>query len=402
MKTNFSRFPAEWAVCALLALGLTVSAQTVSDDQLVKACTNLQEEPLSQEALQTLLAASRPAGKVSPPDLRARCMAAYSLVLLTRGDTNAFERAVAILHASTPDLDQFLTVKSSDAFVPCPDCAGTGTRFVTCPFCMGTGTGKDKRVCAKCKGAKRIAAICPTCKGAKQIFQPDKKIRTNYLALLSDIIDRCNDNLRFAAAFQDASRQKDTTQRIAALETLLRTFSRRPDLAAAKALLDQTAQQRDQMEAQRREREEREQENREVDRIRRLGGTKDLNAAIATVDAFLQTHPHTQAASDLRTLRNEWAARRDRSNLLHKILCAILALTGFLFLMSLLKPLLFRKQVETTGPLPGMEDLDKEDFTDPLTLNAQDSRTRNGKKTTRIPVPDKDDDVTRSAYSRRS
>ena len=58
---------------------------------------------------------------------------------------------------------------------------------------------------------------------------------------------------------------------------------------------------------------------------------------------------------------------------------------GLLCLTPLVRFFLFRRRVPVSGPLPGMENMDKSRFTDPLSLTAQDSQARVKRKTARIP-----------------
>jgi len=155
--------------------------------------------------------------------------------------------------------------------------------------------------------------------------------------------------------------------------------------------LEQAIQQRDTLAEQSRQREEKDRAAREVAQLRNFCVTQDGNKAIAALDAFLKKHPQTFAIQELQSLRAELIAKRDRNARIQNILLGSLSLLGALFILSILKSLLFKKRRTTIGSLPGIDKLDKAKFTDPLSLTAQDSQARVKNKTARIPIPDNQD-----------
>ena len=83
---------------------------------------------------------------------------------------------------------------------------------------------------------------------------------------------------------------------------------------------------------------------------------------------------------------DELVAKEEQQQRLKKIGIGLAVLTGCLFLISVIRFFSFsRRTSSSSGPLPGMDKIDKADFTDPLSLTAQDSLTRAKYKTARIP-----------------
>lgn len=389
---------------ALAALAASISlAATVPESELAEACTALQLTPLAVAERQTLLDVSRETDY--NPALRSRAMAAFSLTLLMQSDTNGFERAVQSLRAAYPDAPALVTVTREAALAPCEACSGTGVQTTICPVCKGLGTckscaatgRKDGAACPTCKGAgtcglcggkKRIAAPCATCRATRFVFKPGEAIRANYNAVLAETVALIEENARYAEQFRLASRETDAAKRSALLTALIGAYPRRTDLEPAKRLLVETVNVRKSQEAARLQQEAQAREARELEALRALRGTPDVNAAIATLNSYLQAHPKASAFFELKTLLDELVAQRNRHLLTRKIITGSLALIAVLFLAACLRPLLFRRKHVGSGPLPGMDKIDMGQFTDPLTLTSAESRSRVKTKTANLDSPD--------------
>jgi hypothetical protein len=387
---------------AAFAATFSLAAATVPEPKLAEACAALQRTPLAAAEIQTLLDVSRQADY--NPALRGRAMAAFSLTLLMQGDTNGFERAVQGLRTAYPNAAPLVTVTREAAFTACADCKGKGVQTTICPACKGLGTckscdatgQKDGAACATCKGRgacalcagkKRISTPCAPCRGTRLVFKPSEAIRANYNALLAESVALVEENARYAEQYRAASRESDTAKRIALLTALLGAYPHRTDLGPAQSLLVEAVNTRNAREAARLEREARDRETRELESLRVLRETKDLNGAIATLSTYLQEHPKVAAYLELKVLLDELVAKRNRAALIRKVVYGILALAGTLFLAACLRPLLFRPRREGSGPLPGMDKVDMDKFTDPLTLNSTESKARVKTKTTNLAQP---------------
>jgi len=390
----------EWTVAALaLTVSLAFSAQDVTEARLQQACASLQRAPFAAADLQTLLDASRHA--TNSPALRSRAMAAYSLTLLMQGNTNAFGHALQILRATYPQTAPLITVSREDGYATCDACAGSGVQMALCPACMGSGkckpcagTGKKDSAacpackgrgdCAMCAGKQKIETACPTCKGTRQVFKPSAKIRDNYNTLLTNIVSICQENARYSEQFHLASLEADNAKRIVLFQNLLQEFPHRTDLGPALKLMRQAVNVHETQEALQRKQLAREQSERELEALRKLRDSDDLNGAIATLATYLKGHPNTPALGELQALLDELTAARDRKLLTKKILYGVLSLFGVLFILTCLRPFLFKKKPDHFGPLPGMDKLDKSKYTDPLSLTSQESKARVKTKTVEI------------------
>ena len=389
---RISRWIAVLLVAAPCVTVWSAEAQALSEARLKQACVTLQRAPLDSAELQVLLDTSRLA--TNTPALRSRAMAAYSLTLLMLGNTNAFERAVQIQRETFPE-DQALIDVGRDAYLAlCGDCAGSGLTKALCPSCMGSGKckacagagvrksaeGKDvpcpacKRsgVCAMCAGKQKIETPCPTCKGTCRVFKLSEKIRGNYTALLTNMVARCQDNEDFAEQFKKAAGGTDAAARIQALQAVLQRFAHRTDLAPVNDLLEKEVKKRDERIAEQRKQQEQEQAQRELEALRNLGESKDPAQAIATLRTYLAGHPGSANRIELQTMLDALEAKQAHHATVKKITYGALALLGALLLIQLIRPLLFRR---TTG-VSTVRDIDRTQFSDPLTLTSAESRAR--------------------------
>jgi hypothetical protein len=378
-------------------------ARAVPETELAEACRALLRAPLSATDLQVLLEVSRRADYQA--ELRCRAMAAFALTRLMQLDTNGFERARLAVEAAYPgEAGRLFTVTRADAFAPCEACSGKGLQVTACPTCRGLGkckacdaTGrkddadcpacKGKGTCPRCAGKRLFEAPCPTCLGNRQVFKPRETIRANYTALLSGIVAAVDENARFAEQFRAASREANLDKRIALLRALLAEFSRRTDLGPAQALLAETANKRHSEETVRLARETREREAKDLESLRQLAASDDLAGSVARLSAYLTEHPKASTYLELKTLLDEQLDKRRRLARTRNILTGVGAAIGAVFLAACLRPLLTCKPRTSTGPLPGMDKINMDDFTDPLTLNAKESKSRVKTKTDQITPP---------------
>lgn len=392
-------------ISALLFLvAHTSSAQTYSNHRLQQACAGLQQSPLAPGDLQILAEASRLS--TNSPTLHARALAAYSLTFLLQGNTNAFDRAVMAMRVACPSALSHLKVSRDDCFAMCLECLGSGKKSTLCPSCMGSGKCKSclgagkkeealctackgKGECVMCAGKKRITPPCPACKGSALIFQPKETIRSNYNALLSEIAAACQEDDNFAVQYGAAVKEPDLNKRVTLLRALVQSYPRRSDLGPAVALLKQSLDAQQAENSRLRAKEKREREDREQADLLKLGEAKikSLNGAIATLDTYLKGNPDCAGFLELKLLEDELIARRNRYALLKRIMIVAASLVGVLFAVRALRPLVFRKRRSGLSTLPGMDKIDKSQFTDPLKLNAQASKSRVKTKTAEIDPP---------------
>lgn len=387
---------------ATCTLALNAASQSFSELRLQHACEALQSSPLATAELQTLLDASRLA--TNNPALRSRSMAAYSLSLLLRGNTNAFERAAQIQRETFPN-DQALISVNRDAYLAvCDDCAGSGLTKALCPSCMGSGKCKTcagsglkasaegadvpcpscKRsgTCPMCAGKQKIETPCPICKGSCRVIKLSDQIRTNYLSLLTNMAAICQENIDFSEQFKQAKSENDPDKRILALQALIQRFAHRPDLAPAQALLEKDISEREKISAAQRKQQAQEQAQREIEVLRNLRDSKDTAYAIATLRAYKSGHPNSANQTEVQSLLDEMEARQTRRQTVRKVIYGTASLVGVALLFQLIKPLLFRKR-RSAGTVKA---IDRTQFSDPLTLTAVESKARVKTKTANIKI----------------
>ena len=337
-------------------------------------------------------------------------MAAYALSLLMQGNTHAFNRAAQIQKTAFP-APPLITIGKPDYTATCTDCLGKAEKSTLCPFCMGSGTcktcnGTGKKAvsaganircpscarpgtCKTCNGKKAIEIPCPTCKGSGHIFKPSESVRKNYLALLSEIEVICQESIDYTERLKKAQLETDVDSRIRLLQALTNSFPHRPDLAQAHVLLGDAVAKREARLKTIQEREARARSKREVAELHKRAATESPESAIAALRTYLAEHPNTPALRELQALLDGLTYKQQRKQLTRKILLVLATLVGFLLLFLFVQPLLQRKRVQGIQPLPGMRNVDRNKFTDPLSLTARDSRNRVKNRTSRIPFHDK-------------
>ena len=387
----------------------TQKVPSLTETSLQKACVTLQHTPLSMPDLQILSDVSR--STTDSPALRSRAMAAYALALLMQGNTNAFSRAAQVQKTSFPDLPPLITIGAGDYTANCAECLGAREKTTPCPLCIGSGkcktcggTGKAAGaagsttrcpsctrpgVCPKCNGKKNIEIACPTCNGTGKIFKLGESVQKNYRAILSGIEGICQENADYAERLQKAEREKDADRRIRLLQALTNSFPHRIDLAQAQILLCDEVAKRETRLRIILEQGVRAKAEREVTELRKRMEMESPESAIVALRAYLTEHPNTPALTDLQILLDGLTYKLERKQLTHKILIVLATLVGFLLLILFVQPLLQRKRVQGIEPLPGMRNIDRNKFTDPLSLTARDSRSRVKNKTARIPLSNK-------------
>lgn len=403
MSSRF-RYSGYLLAVACCLSSLHVLGQAFSEDRLKRSCETLLRSPLDNSGLQVLLDTSR-AGTNSPA-LRSRAMAAYSLSLLMRGNTNAFEQGARIQRTTYPQDKDLITVTRDAYLATCGDCLGSGTKTTLCPSCMGSGKCKAcegagirkpvqgeaqpcqacKRTgsCPMCSGKQKIVTPCPACNGAGRIYKLSSHVGANYQGLLSNIVALCAEDLAFAGQYQEAVRENDNDARIQKLQALIAGFPGRTDLANVRPLLESAQKTRDERMAAQRKRDENEKAERDLADLRKLAESSDTAQSIAKLKAYLAGHPTSASQFELEGLLDELTARQERRQLITRIVFGLLALAGAMLFVQLIRPLLFRRR---RSGATAVAEIDKSRFTDPLTLTAKESKARVKTKTANIELP---------------
>lgn len=337
-------------------LPLLLVAKVPEETRLRAASEALLQTPLSVPNLHILSEYVR--NSDNPPALRSRAMAAYAMALLLQGNTNNFVRAQQAHRAAYPDDAQLIPLTAEHYSVPCDACNGTG---------------------------RREKAVCPQCFGRGSQFQLSPLVAQTYQKRLGEIVAQCRENAEYAEKFREATKTSHDDKQIELLQALTNSYPHRTDLAPAIALLDDALAKREVRLRAAQEQEERRRIEREAAALKVLAQGPDRPRAIRELRAYLAAHPNVAPALELQAVLDELVAKEERQQRLKKIGIGLAVLTGCLFLISVIRFFSFSRRTSSSGPLPGMDKIDKADFTDPLSLTAQDSLTRAKYKTARIP-----------------
>ncbi|HRR35017.1 MAG TPA: hypothetical protein P5026_13015 [Kiritimatiellia bacterium] len=341
----------------MVILPLLLAAGLPEEARLMNTCEVLQRTPLSATDLQILAEYAR--SDANSPALQSRAMAAYAIALLLQGDSNRFVRAQQIHQTTYPGDAQLIPITAKEYSVACDACGGTG---------------------------QREKAVCPGCFGRGTLFQLSPVVAETYRERLREIVALCRENAEYAEKYQEAVKESRDEMRIDLLQTLTNRYAHRKDLAPAIALLNDALAKRDARLREEQAKEARQRAEREVEALKTLAQDPDRSRAIRELRAYLAAHPQASAALELQTLLDELVAKEKQRELLRQIGIGTGVLMGLLCLTPLARFCLFRRRVTVSGPLPGMEKIDKSRFTDPLSLTAQDSQARVKRNTARIPV----------------
>ncbi len=350
----------------LLVSAGQVRALTPDPEEL---CATLQKSPWDAKAMQVMQTIMRNDGESA--FLRSRAMALCALSLIKQGNTNQFIRALQMLETGYPEEKGLVTVSVAEQYVPCLVCAGKGKRETSCPSCRGSS-------CTRCKGTGRVQTLCAACMGAGQQFKLSPSVQENYNRLLAEILALTRENQLYAKRSAEALAEKENNKKIALLEAVLAEFPKRADLGPVKQSLEEAQKNRAAAQARKLDQEKREQDDSDVERLRGLRQTTSANcmSAIREIEDYLLKHPKCYARSELEEIKAELTSK---ANLRKRLISSgywLAGICGVLLLAAILKGILASRKVEHTRPLPGMERIDKNKFTDPLADEREKTQAR--------------------------
>lgn len=344
-------------VTLMAVFPLFLVAGLPEEARLRAASEALQQTPLSVPDLHVFSEYVRNGD--NSPALRSRAMAAYAMALLLQGNTNNFVRAQQAHRTAYPEDAQLIPLTAAHYSIPCDACNGTG---------------------------QREKSVCPQCLGRGSQFQLSPLVAQTYKERLGEIAAHCRENAEYAEKFKEATKVSRDDRQIELLQALTNSYPHRTDLAPAIALLDDALAKREARLRAAQEQEERRRIEREAAALKELAQGPDRPRAIRELRAYLAANPHVAPALELQAVLDELVAKEEQRQRLGKIGIGVAVLIGCLCLVSVIRFFSFPRRASPSGPLPGMDKIDKADFTDPLSLTAQDSLARVKRKTVRIPV----------------
>ena len=396
MMMNFRRL-----VCTAGLLATCAWAQSApTDAAITNACATLLRNAKDAKALGVIQAAA--VEDTMPPALRSRAMAACALPSLQQMNTNQFSRIAQMLLSTYPeDGPAVLGVTESDWLAACPSCTGAGVKVVTCPSCAGTGK------CPACKGAKKTAAgiVCQACKGEGTCGRCEDKrvIRTpclecrstgkvvvispnvarRYEKVLSELRALATENIQFAEQSQKALAVPDVRKRLAALHEVIAAFPNQKDTAAlikaraaAEAAIAEEVAQKTAQDERNRMMQEKDALITAAQNPPRAGIPK----LVRLIDDFIARHPRSEYETELEMLKSTLQSRHafyTNAWRAFYILLGVIIIVGSV--TTVREWVRNRNRKETLLKIPGMADLNPDEFTDPLSdsRNAAAAREAN-------------------------
>jgi len=309
--------------------------QNPVEARLQEACETLQRTPLSAPDLQVLAEVSR--FETNNPALRSRAMAAFGLSLLLQGNTNAFTRVAQIQKTAFPDLPPLFTLTEEDYTATCETCLGKGKAEMPCPSCTGPNT------CKVCKGAGKTAAgegfvPCEVCrrKGTCRMCNGQKQKPT-----------MCPTCRGFGKIVKPNDRVRKNYN-----DLLTNIVAMCQENVAAHSDKVKPAQ------------------------TEMIGGTH------VTPCEDVSRAPGASAQNDSASLQKQPTAKQAETPATQKLPMGVITLIGGLLLILTVRHFSKKKPAHGSNALPGMDKLNTEDFTDPLTLTALESRSHHSDNST--------------------
>ena len=412
-----------------LAGGFPAFPQTPPDPpapagaSLKEAAQALMLSGADQNSLDVLRAYSRLS--LSDPYLRSRTMSAYALAVLSKGDTNLFERARLTHLATFPNDQRLIPVKLADCVLACKTCRGAGylgevrvcnacKETGSCAKCRGTGKwiGVDTKgpgprndksrkmatpidcpdckgtaICPKCNGQSIKRTVCSSCDGKGAALDlPMSKISSAFTAVLGEIVAAVNSEEVQMKRIADAKAEPDLARRMAAFQVLLSELKTHPERPEIERLL--AADQQAWREKTEQETAERTALGEELRILRSLKSAPDPASAVLMLREFLGKNPDSPNRLEAQIILDELLAKIEKQRKKERLLYII---GGALFVLGVLSclhisffkyTLYSHNRTVPRGVLPP----NAVDFADPLSLNAKDSRNRVKRRTGRIPL----------------
>jgi len=374
--------------CVAAILAVAVPAQPAPADATIRdACATLSRNARDAKARGVIQAVA--AESAMPAAMRSRAMVLHALPFLQQMNTNQFDRIVQVLLSTYPEEGAaILGLTERDWLATCPACNGDGTKTATCPSCARTGkcpsckgakktpsgaacqACKGAGACGRCGGAKEIPTACLECKGSGKVVVLSANIARRYEHVLAELGVLASQNVQFAEQSQKALAVRDVKERLAALEEVIAAFPNRQDLGALTAACEE-AQGRIAAElAQKQAQDEHSRMAQERDTLFAAAARlphSSIPVLIRQIDAFTAQYPKSGYGVELEVLKSKLQSRHTIYTNAWRGFYILGGLIAVLFVLSQAKDWIFGKnRKESLSKLSGMEKLNADEFTDPL------------------------------------
>lgn len=299
------------------------ASRTSDLSRLQAACETLLEAPFNRPELLVLANAAKTA--TGTPEIQQLAMTAFSISLLLRGYTNEYQKVAEVQAAAFADNPPPVEIREDDYWRDCGDCGSSGKKNVPCPSCKGPNA------CQHCQGTGKVKA------GETQV--------SCAICQNSPPCARCQDNGVVLATCPDCLGAKKVSKlseriRTGYIDTLRKIVAQ---CKTAIASIPETAVPDDN------------------------SGPQPAAEQTENIELYGSTPPAPEAPQHERP-----TPAKSRGSAVKVVVGAGIVLGGIVLLLSLRR----KKTATRFSSLPGMQAIDKDAFTDPLSLTAQDSRNR--------------------------
>ncbi|MCL2104067.1 MAG: hypothetical protein FWH21_03280 [Kiritimatiellaeota bacterium] len=358
-----------------------------TDTEIKDACATLSRNAKDTKALGVIQAAA--VEDALPPAMRSRAMVLCALPFLQQMNTNQFGRITQVLLSTYPEEGPAaLGLTESDWLAACPSCNGVGAKVVACPPCSGSGicptcqgmkktsagavcpACKGDGKCARCEGTKEIRNACLECRGSGKVVVISPNIARRYEAVLSELRALASENIQFAEQSKKALAMWNVLERLAALEEVIAAFPNRQDMGplvkardVAQAEIDEKAAKEQVRAEQTRIRQERDALYAAAEKL----PFSSVPVLVRQIDDFLAKYPQSEYRIELEVLKSKQQTRHTVYTNVWRGLYILGGLIAVLFVVQVVKDWIQRRtRKESLLKIPGMENMDADELTDPL------------------------------------
>ena len=324
-------------------LAASIHAQsTLTDATIQDACATLSQNAKDAKALGVIQAIA--AEEAMPAAIRSRAMVFCALPFLQQMNTNRFGRIIEVMLTTYPDEGPAALGLTENDWL------------AVCPTCKGKGTKENQTACLECKGSGKVVELSPN------VARRSAQVVTELRALATE-------NIRFAEQSKKALALRSAQERLAALTEMLEAFPKRKDteplVKAREAALAEIAEQ-DALEAVMAERNRMRQARDAIFAGAEKLPHSGIPVLVRQIDAFLAQYPNSEHGIELEFLKSKQQSRYTLYTNLWRSLYALGGLIVVMFIASLIKEWIFNRKKVSSHKVPGLENLNADDLTDPL------------------------------------
>jgi len=375
-----------FCVASMLAVGgWAQSAPT--DTEIKDACTTLLRNAKDAKALGVIQSVA--VEDTMPSAIRSRAMVLCALPFLQQMNTNQFGRMAQVLLSAYPEEGPAaLGISESDWLVACPSCNGVGAKVAACPPCAGSGSCptckgtkktssgatcsacKGTGKCSRCEGTKEIRTACLECRGGGKVVVISPNVSRRYETVLAELKALASENIQFAEHAKKALAMRYAPERVAALNEVIAAFPNRQDLGPLVKAREAAQAEIDAKTAKDLAQEERTRMRQERDALLNVAEGLPFSSVpvlVRQIDAFLAQYPQSEYRIELEMLKAKQQSRHRFYTNVWRVFYVLGAVIAVLFVVQVVREWIQRRtRKESLLRLPGMENINDDELTDPL------------------------------------